>query len=148
MTTPHVSIHALLVCGVWSTGLIGCASTGDSAQTMQPEPDLTSEDIRRTPDVPIERALMAKVPGVWITRTADGGIALRIRRSSTFSGGADPLYIVDGIAFDPGPGGSLSAINPYEIASIRVLKDPADTAMYGVRGANGVIVIRTKGAGG
>lgn len=147
MTTPHVSVHALLVRGVCSAALVGCASTGDPDQPMQPQADLTAEDISRTPDVPIEKALMAKVPGVWITRTADGGIAVRIRRSNTFSGQAGPLYIVDGIAFDPGPGGSLSAINPYEIASIKVLKNPADTAMYGVRGANGVIVIRTKGSG-
>lgn len=147
MTTPHVSIHALLVGGVCAAALIGCASTAGS-EPAQPKADLTSEDIGRTPDIPIEKALMAKVPGVWITRTADGGIAVRIRRSSTFNGRTDPLYIVDGIAFEPGPGGSLTAINPYEIASIRVLKDPADTAMYGVRGANGVIVITTKRAGG
>lgn len=147
MTTPHVSIHALLACGFVSVAMLGCASTPGS-EPVQPESDLTAEDIQRTPDVPIEKALMAKVPGVWITRTADGGIAVRIRRSSTLSGQSAPLYVVDGMAYDPGPGGSLSSINPYEIASIRVLKDPADTAMYGVRGANGVIVITTKGAGG
>lgn len=147
MTAPPVSTHALLGCGLCWTALIGCASTPGS-EPAGPEADLTSEDIRRTPDVPIEQALMARVPGVWITRTADGGIAVRLRRSATMSGQSDPLYIVDGFAYDPGPGGSLSSINPYEIESIRVLKNAADTAMYGVRGANGVIVITTKRAGG
>ena len=52
--------------------------------------------------------------------------------------------MVDGIAIEAGPGGALTGINPHDIESIRVLKDAADTAMYGLRGANGVIVIRTK----
>ena len=147
MTRHEVSIPALLVCALSSIALIGCASTSGPAPTA-PEADLTSEDIRRTPDVPIEKALMAKVPGVWITRTPDGGIAIRLRQSSTISGQPGPLYIVDGFAYEPGPGGSLSSINPYEIESITVLKDPSDTAMYGVRGANGVIVIKMKKAGG
>lgn len=146
MITPRSSIHAVLFCALLPVTLAGCASKAHP-DSVERGYDLTAEDIRRTPDVPIEKALMAQVPGVWITRTGDGGIAVRIRRASTISGSAEPLYIVDGMAFDPGPGGSLSSINPYEISSIRVLKDPAETAMYGVRGANGVIVIRTKGAG-
>ena len=44
----------------------------------------------------------------------------------------------------PGPGGSLIGINPHDIATIEVVKDPAGEAMYGVRGANGVIIIKTK----
>jgi TonB-dependent SusC/RagA subfamily outer membrane receptor len=54
------------------------------------------------------------------------------------------LYVLDGVAIEPGPGGSLSGISPYDIESIRVLKDPTDLTMYGSRGANGVIVIKTK----
>ena len=57
-----------------------------------------------------------------------------------------PLYILDGVPFSPSTDGGLSGINPYDIQSIRVLKDAADITMYGVRGANGVIVIRTKKA--
>jgi TonB-dependent SusC/RagA subfamily outer membrane receptor len=48
------------------------------------------------------------------------------------------------VPFTPGSDGGLSGINPYDIESIRVLKDAADITMYGVRGANGVIVIKTK----
>jgi TonB-dependent SusC/RagA subfamily outer membrane receptor len=62
------------------------------------------------------------------------------------SGNNAPLYIVDGVPFQPSTDGGLSGINPNDISSIRVLKDAADITMYGVRGANGVIVIKTKHA--
>ncbi len=87
---------------------------------------------------------MAKVPGVWITRTADGGIAVRIRGTTSLHGNNAPLYVVDGLPIQPGPNGSLTGVNPYDIESIQVLKDAASTSMYGARGANGVIVIKTK----
>jgi len=59
-------------------------------------------------------------------------------------GSNEPLYIIDDVPINPGPNGSLSGINPYDIATIEVLKDATGTAMYGVRGANGVIIIKTK----
>jgi TonB-dependent SusC/RagA subfamily outer membrane receptor len=51
------------------------------------------------------------------------------------------------VPITPGPGGALNGINPYDIESIRVLKNPADIAIYGMRGANGVIVITMKKPG-
>lgn len=90
---------------------------------------------------------MSRFPGVWITRSADGGIAVRIRGATSVHGSNAPLYVLDGIAMQPGPNGSLSGVNPYDIESIEVLKDAASTSMYGSRGANGVIVIRTKRSG-
>ncbi|HXF96066.1 MAG TPA: TonB-dependent receptor plug domain-containing protein [Gemmatimonadales bacterium] len=108
---------------------------------------VTSEDIRRQPGQPIERILEGRVAGVTVVRTADGGIAVRIRGFTSFFGSNDPLYVIDGIPIQPGPGGSLVGINPYDIESIEVLKDPVSTAMYGMRGANGVIVIKTKRPG-
>ena len=81
-----------------------------------------------------------------MSRAADGGIAVRIRGVSSFYGNNEPLYVLDGMPIQPGPNGSLTGINPYDIESIKVLKDPADTAIYGIRGANGVIVIKTKTA--
>lgn len=88
---------------------------------------------------------MDRFPGVVVSRTNDGGIAVRIRGTTSLIGGNEPLYVVDGIPVQPGPNGSLNGVNPYDIESIEVLKDPASTAMYGVRGANGVIVIKMKG---
>jgi TonB-dependent SusC/RagA subfamily outer membrane receptor len=90
---------------------------------------------------------MGHFPGVTVTRTPDGGVSVRIRGTTSIRGNTEPLYVIDGIAIDPGPGGSLIGINPHDIASIEVLKDPAETAAYGLRGANGVIVIKTKRPG-
>lgn len=129
----------------------GCAHGGGGspdpgvAGTDQDSADaLTAEDLERQSDQPIERLLADRFPGVWLTRTAGGGIAVRIRGTTSLYGTTQPLYVIDGMPIQPGPNGSLAGINPYDIESIEVLKDAADTALYGVRGANGVIVITTK----
>ncbi len=70
---------------------------------------------------------------------------MRIRGRNSFRADDRPLYVIDGVPINPGPGGALTGINPYDIESIRVLKDVGDTAEYGLRGANGVILIKTKG---
>src|SRR5258705_7789415 len=97
--------------------------------------------------MPIEQFLASRSAGVDIGHAADGSLTVRIRggSSSTFGNNA-PLYIVDGVPFQPSSEGGLSGINPYDIASIKALKNAADITMYGVRGANGVIVIKTKRA--
>ena len=105
---------------------------------------VTADQIEQTGGDPIEKLLMNRSPGVWVGRSSDGGIAVRVRGGSSLMGNNEPLYIVDGSPFLPGPNGALTGINPYDIESIKVLKDPADLSMYGVRGANGVIVVKTK----
>ena len=107
---------------------------------------VTADDLRRSPGEPIEKVLMGRFPGVIVTRAADGGVSVRIRGGSSIAGGNEPLSVVDGVAIQPGPNGSLSGFSPEDIESIKVLKDPAETAMYGMRGSNGVIVIKTKRA--
>ncbi len=87
---------------------------------------------------------MTRFPGVYVTRTSDGSIAVRIRGTTSIHGSNAPLYVIDDIPITPGPGGSLQGINPLDIESIEVLTDPASTTRYGIRGANGVIVIKTK----
>jgi len=132
-----------------AAGLVAGCGGGSRAPRQAPGPNntVTADDIARSPDQPIEKVLQAKVPGVWITRTPDGGIAVQIRGNSSIYGEQQPLYIIDGVPINPGPNGALTGVNPYDIASIEVLKDPADTAMYGMRGANGVIVVKTKKPG-
>ena len=112
--------------------------------TAPPSSVVTAEDIDRQPGQPIEQVLMGRFPGVTVTRTSDGGVAVRIRGTTSIRGSNEPLYVIDGVEIQAGPGGSLSGINPHDIASIEVVKDPVGTAIYGVRGANGVIVIKTK----
>ena len=139
--------------------LAGCASPGPRT-TDGPAPatqagaaqagaaqGATSADVRQSPNVPIEQQLMARSPGVVVGRSADGSLTVRIRGgSSSVQGNNAPLYIVDGVPFSPSTDGGLSGINAYDIQSIRVLKDATDITMYGIRGANGVIVIKTKQA--
>ena len=146
MTSP--SSRFLLPLGLAALLVAGCKSsprTPETTTTPPPRSGVTSEDIQRNPGQSIEEILKGRVAGVTVTRT-DGGIAVRIRGSTSIYGNNEPLYVLDGVPITPGPGGSLTGIDPYDIESIEVLKDPADTALYGMRGANGVIVIKTKRA--
>lgn len=129
--------------------LAACARSSDPGVEPAPAPardaTITADQIQQSPGGdPIEKLLMNRSPGVWVGRSADGGIAVRIRGGSSLYGNNEPLYILDGSPFVPGANGALTGINPYDIESIRVVKDPAELTMYGVRGANGVIIIKTK----
>ncbi len=156
MSSPARLACATLALGVLLGVLNSCASGGtsesqaadaaepDAAERAPRDPNtVTAEDIQRHPGEPIEEILAGRIAGVEVRRTPDG-LAFRIRGETSLRGDSEPLYVIDGIPIQPGPGGALVGINPYDIESIKVLKDPADTAIYGVRGANGVIVITTK----
>ena len=132
--------------------LAACArSTNDRPDTApQAAPPagsvVTAEDIRQNPSQSIEQVLMSKCPPCAVTVTPDGRVAIRIRGQGTILGSSEPLYVIDGVPIEPGAGGALSGINPYDIETIQVLTDPASISMYGSRGAHGVIVITTKQA--
>ena len=104
------------------------------------------EEIARLRVRRVEELLAGRVPGLRVLPTPDGGFMVRMRGITTVHGNAQPLYIIDGIAVSLLPGEGLSWLDPADILHIDVLRDPAETSMYGVRGANGVIVIRTKRA--
>lgn len=104
-----------------------------------------------------QNALQGKAPGVVVTQTsgvAGAGAVVRIRGNNSLSSAGDPLYVVDGIPilnnnFQLGENGAqnsnpLNSINPNDIESVEILKDAAAAAIYGSRGANGVIIITTK----
>ncbi len=140
--------RAPLPAALWIGLLAGCAhpkktSQGANPPATNPGAVVTSDDIQRNPGQPVEQVLMGRFPGVLVMRVP-GGIAVRIRGTTSLEGNNVPLYVLDGIIIDPGPNGSLSGINPEDIESIEVLKDAVSTSMYGMRGANGVIVIKTK----
>ena len=133
---------------------MGACSSGKSAPETAPRPEpaanaatVKSSTIEQSPKESVEKILEGRVAGVNVTRLADGSIAVRIRGGSSFHGNNDPLYVLDGVPIEPGPNGSLTGVNPNDIESIKVLKSAADVAIYGSRGANGVIVIKTKKAG-
>ena len=70
-----------------------------------------------------------------------GSVKIRIRGNNSINKSNDPLYVVDGMVRESG----LEGINPEDIQSMQILKDASSTAIYGSRGANGVVIITTKG---
>ena len=87
--------------------------------------------------------LERKSPGLVVVQNGDG-VVLQIRGNSQIDGAIlQPLYILNGLPFTPGPGGLVSGININDIDTVKVLKG-AQTSLYGIDGANGVIVITTK----
>lgn len=88
--------------------------------------------------------LQGRVSGVDVTNAGNkpgDGVSIQIRGKRSFSAGNDPLFVIDGI---PVTGDALNSINPSDIVSMDVLKDASSTAIYGSRGANGVIIVTTK----
>lgn len=98
-------------------------------------------DISRTQSPDVTRAIEGMVPGVRMT-VSDKSPSVLIRGLGTLYAAHEPLYVVDGIPYE----GDLSNLNPADIESVTVLKDAASNALYGVRGANGVIMISTRKA--
>jgi TonB-dependent starch-binding outer membrane protein SusC len=121
---------------------VGCAG-GTAQNEPAPKQMVTAQDLERNPDEPIEQVLQTKYPGVQITRSGDG-ITIQLRGPGSFYSNGAALYVIDDVPMPAGRGGGLSVINPYDIESIRVLKNPEDIGIYGVRGSNGVILITTK----
>ena len=142
-----------------SAGLIGCGGgsprapggptagerggAGAGVETGAVEV-VTQEEVDRARPVRAEEMLEARVPGVQLIRLPSGGISVRIRGTASLSGNNEPLYVVDGVPVNPSPGGGLDWLNPRDIARIEVLKDAIGTATYGMRGANGVVLITTR----
>lgn len=103
-----------------------------------------SPDKIRHPYSRIEELLEARVPGLMVVRQGSR-LSLRMRGMGTLSGNAEPLIVIDGMPTSQFGGSSvLAAINPRDVQRIDVLRDGASTAIYGVRGSNGVILITTK----
>ena len=109
---------------------------------------VSSETIEARAVTNVTSALAGTTPGVQIISSsgdpADGQATIRIRGIGSMSASNAPLYIVDGMPYD----GNISEINPNDVESMSVLKDAAASAIYGSRGANGVVLITTKRARG
>ena len=115
--------------------------------------------IKGNPSLSVNSALQGKMAGVQVRQNdgAPGGISIHVRGANSFSTDTQPLYVIDGLPYsggskapDTGLSGTgsssnpLANINPNDIESIEVLKDASSTAIYGSRGANGVVIITTK----
>ncbi|SDL74961.1 TonB-linked outer membrane protein, SusC/RagA family [Pedobacter sp. ok626] len=103
---------------------------------------LKGSEIAKTPVANIAEALTGRIPGVQVT-TLDGApgadVIIRVRGGGSITQDNTPLYIVDGFIVD-----NINNIAPTDIESVDVLKDASSTAIYGARGANGVVIITTK----
>ena len=132
--------YALIILAA-AAAAAACAHPNSAA--VQPAPSssssVTAADIQRSPTASLAQLLMARVPGLIAEQGADGQLAIRMQGNRE-----EPLFVVNGVPL--ANAGNVAAINRFDIASIDVLRDPASTAMYGVRGSNGVVVIRTKGS--
>lgn len=103
-----------------------------------------SDALKTTPTSNVSDALQGRLAGVSVVNEGDPGKAstIRVRGINSISADSGPLVVIDGFI-----GGSLKNINPNDIQSIEVLKDASATAVYGSRGANGVILVTTKSPG-
>lgn len=123
---------------------------------------LKSDEQNQGVNTSVDQLLKGKAAGVNVVQNSSepgGGISISIRGASSVNAGTGPLYVIDGLPIDnssmtAGSGGNypdsrtptnpLAAINPNDIESIEILKDASATAIYGARGANGVIMVTTK----
>lgn len=120
-----------------------CASAANGRNEPN-TPLITAEDLANYPNEPVERILERKVPGLEALVTPSGALVLRIRGAAALDGTyRPPLYIVNDLPVPPGPEGALPGIHVNDIESIRILRGPA-AAIYGIDGANGAILIKTK----
>ncbi|WP_157718067.1 TonB-dependent receptor [Gramella sp. MAR_2010_147] len=103
-----------------------------------------SEEINALPTTDVQQALKGRSAGVRVSQNSGqpgSGVQVQIRGGNSYLGNNNPLYVVDGFPIT----GSIEFLNPANIETINILKDASATAIYGSRGANGVIMITTKG---
>src|SRR5690606_22297751 len=103
---------------------------------------ISGEKMNEVPAANITQALQGRVAGVQMTQTSSkpgAAMQIRIRGTRSLNASNDPLIVLDGIPF----AGSIGDINPIDIKSVDILKDASATAIYGSRGANGVILVTT-----
>jgi TonB-linked SusC/RagA family outer membrane protein len=121
---------------------------------------ISSAELEKQPVTNVLSAISGRTAGVFVQQTnglPGGGISIQIRGKGSIAAGTNPLYVIDGVPFSANPitfdisyaspNGSVSpfnSINPDDIESISILKDVDATAIYGSRGANGVVLITTK----
>jgi TonB-dependent starch-binding outer membrane protein SusC len=147
------------------TLLLGCTRTPSGAPTPAPDGAQGSADrtgatgsvggkVAEEQQVnDIATMLQGRVAGLQVVRSSDGGISLRIRGNSRVTdpntgqayGETEPLLVIDGMPVASGGiSNALRSLDPHDVANIQVLKDVSSTSGYGIRGANGVILITTK----
>lgn len=111
------------------------------ASTVSPTPSRVEQTITRLPN---DERVVRRHPGVTVVNTRFGGFSIHILSGLTLNG--EPLYIIDGNPMMVDPNRGIDWVKLEDIVEIKVLKDPAETTVYGTRGANGVIILTTRQA--
>lgn len=110
---------------------------------------VSSEDLTAAPVSRVDQALQGRASGVQVTQTSGApgaGTVIRVRGGNSITGSNEPLWVIDGIVV--GTNFNLNNINSNDIKSIEILKDASSIAIYGSRGANGVVLVTTKNGSG
>ncbi|KAA5824833.1 TonB-dependent receptor [Algibacter amylolyticus] len=110
---------------------------------------VSSEDLTAVPVSRVDQALQGRASGVQVTQTSGApgaGTVIRVRGGNSITGSNEPLWVIDGIVV--GTNFNLNNINSNDIKSIEILKDASSIAIYGSRGANGVVLVSTKNGTG
>ena len=118
----------------------GTAKRGDLTGSVV---SVKNEDLMQTPTSDVAQALAGRVAGVQIMQSEGepgASVSIRVRGGISITQSNEPLYIIDGFPSEDG----MSSLDPGEIETIDILKDASSTAIYGARGANGVVVVKTK----
>lgn len=141
MTVRH-SLAVLAAAALLGLGTAGCGGTLPP-EGPQPERDtnpsvLERSEMNRTA-ITMEELLLGRLPGVEVRRVR-GGLSVLIRGISSFSTSNEALIIIDGVQSS---GARLAGVNPEDVERVEVIKDGA-AALYGVRGANGVLIVTTR----
>lgn len=140
---PHVKVTMKADTEVLDEVIVVAFGTAKKSQFTGSASTIKSEKIATRQTSNVSNALSGQVAGLQVT-SSNGQpgekATVRIRGIGSMSASNDPLYVVDGVPFD----GGIETINPQDIESMTVLKDAASNALYGARGANGVILITTK----
>lgn len=112
---------------------------------------VSSDAISKSVTTSVDQVLQGRAAGVQVTQNSGmpgGGSSIRIRGTNSINSSNEPIFVIDGVVIDgntdSGSENALSSINPADILSMDILKDASATAIYGSRGANGVIIITTK----
>ena len=118
---------------------------GSAVVTATSDATVTRDETGARTFAHVEELIEGRAPGVQVIRRSDGTFSLRIRGTTPPLGRNEPLIVIDGTpVFEQRVGQALAALTPQDVLRIDVLKDAASTALYGMRGGNGVIVITTR----
>jgi TonB-dependent starch-binding outer membrane protein SusC len=151
MAETALELDEIIVTGV--AGATSRRAIGNAVSTV------SQRQLEEAPAITVDQALQGKIAGALITQntgTPGGGMSVRLRGTSSITGGAEPLFIVDGVIIDnnadqqinigyrSNPINRLSDLNPSDIERVEVIKGAAAAALYGSRANNGVVQIFTR----